>query len=84
MASLHSARDKLWHVLEHHILGLNDEPHRIARGVFLGTVVAFTPTLGLQMMIYVLAKLVTYLKYQMVMKILMFQLHPLMMELQIM
>lgn len=35
------------------ILGLNDTPHRIAWGVFLGFVVAFTPTIGLQMMIFV-------------------------------
>lgn len=35
------------------ILGLHDTPHRIAWGVFLGFLVAFTPTVGLQMIIYV-------------------------------
>jgi uncharacterized protein (DUF2062 family) len=40
-------------VIVHRILGLNDTPHRIAWGVFLGFVVAFTPTVGLQMLIYV-------------------------------
>ena len=35
------------------ILGLHDTPHRIAWGVFLGFVVAFSPTLGFQMMIFV-------------------------------
>lgn len=35
------------------ILGLHDTPHRIAWGVFLGFVVAFTPTVGIQMMLFV-------------------------------
>ncbi len=35
------------------ILGLHDTPHRIAWGVFLGFVVAFTPTVGVQMMLFV-------------------------------
>ena len=35
------------------ILGLDDSPQRIARGVFLGFVVAMTPTLGLQIVLYV-------------------------------
>lgn len=38
----------------HNILHLDDTPHRIAWGVFLGTMVAFTPTLGLQIVFYVL------------------------------
>ena len=35
------------------ILGLDDSPQRIARGVFLGFLVAMTPTLGLQIVLYV-------------------------------
>jgi uncharacterized protein (DUF2062 family) len=38
----------------HGILGVADDPGRIAWGVFLGTVVAWTPTLGLQIVIYVM------------------------------
>lgn len=34
------------------ILGVSDTPHRIAWGVFIGTVVAFTPTIGLQIVLY--------------------------------
>jgi hypothetical protein len=37
----------------HRVLHLDDTPHRIAFGVFLGFVVGATPTLGLQMLIYV-------------------------------
>jgi len=37
----------------HNILHLDDTPHRIAFGVFLGFVVGATPTIGLQMVIYV-------------------------------
>lgn len=36
------------------ILGLNDTPHRIAWGVFLGFVVAFSPTMGFQMALFVM------------------------------
>ena len=39
-------------VISRRILGLNDTPHRIAWGVFLGLMVAWTPTLGLQILIY--------------------------------
>ncbi|MGE0787888.1 MAG: DUF2062 domain-containing protein [Sandaracinaceae bacterium] len=39
-------------VVVNRILGLHDTPHRIAWGVFLGFVVAFSPTVGLQMVIY--------------------------------
>lgn len=35
------------------ILGLNDTPHRIAWGVALGTFVCFTPTIGIQILLYV-------------------------------
>lgn len=44
---------RLREVIVNRILGLNDTPHRIAWGVFLGFVVAFTPTVGIQMGIYV-------------------------------
>jgi uncharacterized protein (DUF2062 family) len=48
---------KLWtrlkNVIVSGILGLDDSPQRIALGVFLGFVVAMTPTLGLQIVIYV-------------------------------
>lgn len=51
-----TARD-LWRRLQqiviHNILHLDDTPHRIAWGVFIGTIVAFTPTLGLQILIYI-------------------------------
>ncbi len=48
----------LWRRLQqlviHRILHLDDTPHRIASGVFLGSVVAFTPTPGFQIVIYLL------------------------------
>ena len=34
------------------VLGLEDTPHRIAVGMLLGTIVAWTPTLGFQIGIY--------------------------------
>jgi uncharacterized protein (DUF2062 family) len=34
------------------ILGLEDTPHRIAWGVFLGSVIGFSPTVGVQMVLY--------------------------------
>ena len=40
-------------LIVHRILGVRDTPRRIAWGVFLGTIVAWTPTLGFQIMIYV-------------------------------
>lgn len=46
------ARAKIRHVVADRILHLDDTPHRIAFGVFLGFVVAWTPTIGLQMLIY--------------------------------
>jgi uncharacterized protein len=45
--------DKFRQVLVHNILGLDDTPHRIALGVLLGFLVAFTPTLGFQIILYV-------------------------------
>lgn len=35
------------------IFGLHDTPHRIALGVLIGSVIAWTPTLGFQIMLYV-------------------------------
>jgi uncharacterized protein (DUF2062 family) len=43
---------RLQQIVIHNILHLDDTPHRIAWGVFIGSVVAFTPTLGLQIVIY--------------------------------
>ncbi|MCA9531331.1 MAG: DUF2062 domain-containing protein [Myxococcales bacterium] len=43
---------RLKEVVVHRILGVDDTPHRIAWGVFIGTVIAWTPTLGFQMMLY--------------------------------
>lgn len=37
----------------HGILGVADTPQRIAWGVFIGTVIAWTPTLGLQIVLYI-------------------------------
>ena len=45
---------RLQWIVFHNILHLDDTPHRIAWGVFLGSVIAFTPTLGLQIVFYVL------------------------------
>jgi uncharacterized protein (DUF2062 family) len=41
-------------IVFHNVLHLDDTPHRIAWGVFIGTMVAFTPTLGLQIIFYLL------------------------------
>jgi uncharacterized protein (DUF2062 family) len=41
-------------LLRDRILGLDDTPHRIAWGVFLGFVIGATPTLGFQIMLYVM------------------------------
>lgn len=43
---------RLQQIVIHNILHLDDTPHRIAWGVFIGTVVAFTPTLGFQIVLY--------------------------------
>ncbi|HWL95406.1 MAG TPA: DUF2062 domain-containing protein [Phycisphaerae bacterium] len=37
------------------IIGLHDTPHRIALGVFLGFVVGWSPTMGLQLPLYLIA-----------------------------
>lgn len=42
-------------VLIQRIVGIDDTPHRIAWGVFLGCAIGATPTLGLQILIYVAA-----------------------------
>ncbi len=44
---------KIKHLVVHNVLHLDDTPHRIAFGVFLGFIVGATPTIGLQMLIYV-------------------------------
>jgi uncharacterized protein (DUF2062 family) len=44
---------RLQQIVVHNILHLDDTPHRIAWGVFIGTIIAFTPTLGLQILIYI-------------------------------
>lgn len=44
---------KAKHLVLHNILHLDDTPHRIAFGVLLGFIVGATPTIGLQMLIYV-------------------------------
>jgi len=43
---------RLQQIVFHNILHLDDTPHRIAWGVFLGAMIAFTPTLGLQIVLY--------------------------------
>ncbi len=47
-------RRRLQQIIFHNILHLDDTPHRIAWGVFIGTMIAFTPTLGLQIVFYLL------------------------------
>jgi len=44
---------RLKNLIVNRILGVADTPQRIAFGVFLGCVVAFTPTIGLQIVLYV-------------------------------
>lgn len=44
---------KVKHLVVHRILRVDDTPHRIALGVFLGFLVGATPTIGFQMIIYV-------------------------------
>lgn len=43
---------RLQQIVIHNILHLDDTPHRIAWGVFIGAMIAFTPTLGLQIVFY--------------------------------
>jgi hypothetical protein len=47
-------RAKTRRFMRQKVLGVGDTPHRIAWGVFLGFFVAFTPTLGFQILIYLL------------------------------
>ena len=44
---------RLKQIVIHNILHLDDTPHRIAWGVFIGAIIAFTPTLGLQIVLYI-------------------------------
>lgn len=46
------ARRRLRRTITQRILRLNDTPHRIAFGVFLGFVVGWTPTMGAQIILY--------------------------------
>lgn len=46
--------ERLKDVIVHRIIGVADTPHRIAWGVFIGCVIAFSPTFGAQIMLYVL------------------------------
>lgn len=39
-------------LLIHHVLHLDDTPHRIAMGVFLGFFIGATPTIGIQVALY--------------------------------
>ncbi|MBO6937229.1 MAG: DUF2062 domain-containing protein [Deltaproteobacteria bacterium] len=43
---------RLKKLVVHQILGVADTPHRIAWGVFIGGIIAWTPTLGLQIVLY--------------------------------
>ncbi|MAQ19874.1 MAG: hypothetical protein CMN30_34355 [Sandaracinus sp.] len=43
---------RLKNLVVHQILGVADTPHRIAWGVAVGSVIAWTPTLGFQIMLY--------------------------------
>lgn len=45
---------RLQQIVFHNVLHLDDTPHRIAWGVFIGSMIAFTPTLGLQIIFYLL------------------------------
>ncbi len=45
---------RLQQIVFHNILHLDDTPHRIAWGVFIGSMIVFTPTLGLQIVFYLL------------------------------
>ena len=47
-----SLSQKLRHLVIHYILHLDDTPHRIALGVFLGLFIGATPTLGVQTFLY--------------------------------
>ena len=46
---------RLKNLIVHQILGVADTPHRIAWGVFVGGIIAWTPTLGFQIMLYLAA-----------------------------
>jgi uncharacterized protein (DUF2062 family) len=45
---------RLRHLVVHNILHLDDTPHRIAWGVFWGFLIGATPTIGLQVVIYLI------------------------------
>ncbi len=45
-------RRRLRDLIQRKILGVEDTPHRIALGVFLGMLIGWTPTFGFQIVIY--------------------------------
>lgn len=45
---------RLRRLVVHHILHIDDTPHRLALGVALGVFLAWTPTIGLQMLLVVM------------------------------
>lgn len=45
-------RNRLRNLIKTKVLGVQDTPHRIAFGVFLGLLIGWTPTLGFQILIY--------------------------------
>lgn len=45
-------RQRLRSLIRRKILGVQDTPHRIALGVFLGLLIGWTPTLGFQIVLY--------------------------------
>ena len=54
MKSKRSIIKKIEHFVVHQILHADDSPHRLALGVALGFFVAWTPTIGFQMIIVIL------------------------------
>lgn len=49
---LHRLWPRLKRLVVHNVLHLDDTPHRIGMGVFLGFFIGFTPTIGLQLVLY--------------------------------
>lgn len=46
-------RRQMQHIIIHHVLHADDPPHRLALGIAIGVFVAFTPTVGVQMVLSV-------------------------------
>lgn len=53
-AARRSFASRMKHLLVHNILHLDDTPHRIAWGVFWGFFIGATPTIGIQVLLYVI------------------------------